>query len=307
HTYSGLSYVPPPVDALVSMGGSLWKTGSYGRGTWAFSFTKTEWSRKADGPAEQGFGDASAYDPKTGHVFRRANSRVLEYDPVADAFSDRAESNGGFWASNVSAALDPDARLMLIVGGGRVDFYHLDSDQYEQDVAVVGASAKDLFGEDAPGLDFDSSQKKFVLWHGGSEVFTFDPTAKAFAKHAGAGPSPGPVTTSGGVFGRFRYVPSRNVFVRLNSVDENVFAFRLAEGSGVPLPKPDAGAGTGGSGGGAGASGSGGGSGAAGKSASSDDSGCGCRTAPRGPLGGCSVLGALSLLLTLSLGRRRDR
>jgi MYXO-CTERM domain-containing protein len=296
HTYSGLSYVPT-TDSLISMGGSLWQSGFYSASTWAFSFKDASWSKKADETESDSFGDPSVFDPVTGHVFRRSNRRMQEYDPVADTYTARAESNGGFWASNVSAALDPDARLMVIVGDGRVDLYHLDTDKYEQDVAITGANAQDLFGGASPGVDFDPAQKKFVLWHGGLDVYTFDPVARSFEQHPTSGDDPGPVTTSGGVFGRFRYVPSRNVFARVNDVDEDVYVFRLAPGKGTPVTPPTgSGGASGGAGGGAAASGGAGGGAA-------DDSGsCGCRLAP-GPQRQSLwlVLGALLVLL----GRRR--
>ena len=269
HTYSGLSYVPPPVDALLSMGGALWESGNYAVGTWSFSFQANSWTRKTDGPEAYGYGDPSAFDPQTGHVFRRSNTRMLEYDPVGDTFADRAESDGGFWQSNVAVAIDPDARLMVFVGEDRLDLYHLDTDQYEQGVAIVGASVKEIFDDVDPGIAFDTNQDKFILWGGGLDVYSFDPETRSFQLHQGRGDDPGPVTTSGGVFGRFRYVPSRNVFIRVNTVDENVFAFRLAPGTGTPLPEQGGGGGVGG----ASSSGS-----AGGATVGTTDSGASCAT-----------------------------
>ncbi len=306
HTYSGLSYVPAPVDGFLSMGGSLWQSGNYSAATWSFSFQTGTWFRKTDGPSGGGgYGDPSAYDPQTGHVFRRLNARMLEYDPVADTFADRAESDGGFWQSNVAVAIDPEVRLMVFVGDERVDLYHLATDQYEQGVTIVGATVTDLFTV-PPGIGFDSSQKKFILWGGGLDVYHFDPEALSFLLHEGSGDDPGPVTTSGGVFGRFRYVPSRNVFIRVNSVDENVFAFRLAPGTGTPLPGSDAGAGgSPGTGGGGGSTGTGGtsGAGASGATTSGEEGGCGCRAAG-GERSGLSPW-LFALLASVALRRRR--
>lgn len=243
HTYSGLSYVPAPVDAMFAMGGSLWQSGSFSSATWRYDIGSSSWTRMTEGPAEQGFGDPSVFDPQTGHVFRRTNSRMVEYDPVADTFTDRAESNGGFWAANSSGALDPTRRLMIIVGEGRLDTYDLATDTYVQDVAIAGADVPTLFGGGAPGVDFDPVTEQFVLWGGGRDVYTYDPDAAAFAMHAGEGADPGPITASGGAFGRFRYAPSRNVFVWVDNADANVFVFRMGEGTGVP---PDGGDSTGG-------------------------------------------------------------
>lgn len=300
HTYSGLAYVPAPTDALLSFGGSLWQSGNYGQGVWSFGFAAGKWTRKADGPGEQGYGDPTVYDPKTGHVFRRGNARMHEYDPVADTHTPRAESNGGFWAANVSAALDPEARLMVIVGEGRVDLYHLDTDKYEQGVTLSGATAKDLFGGSAPGIDFDTALKKFVLWGGGATVYTFDPSQLAFEQHATTGATPGKITASGGVFGRFRHVPTRNVFVAVNDVDESVFVLRMAPGTGTPPPIPDAGAGGAGGAGGAPAGGATG-------STGDDDSGCGCAVPRRGGGSAWSLLALALVLGRAARARRRMR
>ncbi len=241
HTYSGLAYVPPPVDSLVAMGGSLWQSGFYGSGTWAFSFTDNAWTRLTDGPGEMGFGDPMVYDPETGNIFRRANSRVLEFDPVADTFTDRAASDGGFWATDVSATLDPIARTMVIVGDGRLDLYHLDTDTYEQDVTLAGPGVEALFGGGSPGVGYDAQQESIVVWGGGLDVYTLDLDEMAFSLFEGTGDDPGAITPSGGAFGRFRYAPSRNVFVSVNHVDENVFVFRMSEGEGVPPDPPPSG------------------------------------------------------------------
>lgn len=288
HTYSGLSYLPPPHDAMIAMGGSLWQSGSFSTGTWRFSFSDGAWVRSVDGPAEQGFGDPSVHDPQTGHVFRRTNSRMVEYDPDADVYIDRAASNGGFWAPNVATALDPDRRLMIIVGEGRLDSYDLASDTYVQDVAIEGPGVSELFGDGGPGVGFDPVTAQFVLWAGGLDVFTYDPEARSFAQHTGAGDDPGTITASGGAFGRFRYAPSRNVFVWVDSVDANVFVFRMGEGQGMP----PTGGGTSDGGGSGGATGSEGG---VGETSAADGSGGvgdgpsdGSTTIPGGTDGGSS-------------------
>ncbi len=327
HTYSGLTYLPPPHDALISMGGSLWQSGFFGVGTWRFGFGDNTWTRSGDGPPEMGYGDPSVFDPQTGHVFRRTNSRMVEYDPVADTFTDRAASNGGFWAANVSAALDPDARLMIIIGEGRLDTYDLATDTYVQDVAIDGPDIETMFGTGSPGVDFDPTTGQFVVWGGGLDVLTYDPQAASFEVHTGAGDDPGPITGSGGAFGRFRYAPTRNVFVWVDHVDADVFVFRLGEGTGVPPGGDDTGGGSSGDAGegetGGAADGSTGdevsGSAGAGDAAATDPvdstptgettsanaaaddtaSGCGCAASP--------LRGAPWLSLVIAAGLRRRR
>lgn len=238
HTYSGLTYLPSPHDAMISMGGSLWQSGSYGVGVWRYDFGSDTWSRLADGPAEQSFGDPSVFDPESGHVFRRGNSGMYEYDPETDTLTPRAPSDGGFWASNVSTDLDLATRTMVIIGDGRVDLYRLDTDTYEMDVAIEGPGASELFGDGSPGVAYDSQQERTVVWGGGLDVYTFDVEALTFSQHVGAGDDPGAITPSGGAFGRFRYAPSRNVFVYVDHADSNVFVHRMSEGTGVPPDPP---------------------------------------------------------------------
>jgi MYXO-CTERM domain-containing protein len=331
HTYSGLSYVPPPVDAMFTMGGALWQTGSFSSATWRFDVANGSWSRVAEGPAEQGFGDPSVFDAQTGHVFRRTNSRMVEYDPVADTFTDRAESDGGWWAPNVAATLDPNRRLMIIIGDGRLDSYDLASDTYVQDVAIAGADVTSLFGDGSPGIDYDPVTEQIVVWSGGRDVYTYDPDAAAFSQHAGEGDDPGTISASGGAFGRFRYAPSRNVFVWVDNADANVFVFRMGEGTGVPPSGDESSSGgadsdsgngeaSGGSGsesagstgsaattsGESGGSASGGStSGGEGSGANGDDaaSGCGCRSEQQAP-----ALAWIFPLLALGLrARAHDR
>ncbi len=113
------------------------------------------------------------------------------------------------------------------------------------------------------------------------------------------GADPGAVTTSGGVFGCFRYVPSRNVFARANDVDENVFVLRMAAGTGTLLPTPPDGSvsGSGGAAGsGGGSSGGGGASSGGAGAANDDDGGCGCSAPARAPGAWLLSLAALSVL-----------
>lgn len=245
HTYSGLVYMPPPQDRMISSGGSLWQSGAYGSGVWSYAFDDDAWTRMADGPGQMGFGDPMVFDPETGRVFRRANSRMFEYDVDADTFTGRAESDGGFWATNVSSALDLSTRTMVIMGEERVDLYHLDTDTYEQGVTVDGAN---VIGGNSPGVAYDSQLGRIVVWTGGQNVYTFDVQTRAFAEHTAMGADPGPITPSGGAFGRFRYSPSRNVFVYVDGVDTNVFVLRMSEGQGVPPEPPEPGDDTGDSG-----------------------------------------------------------
>jgi hypothetical protein len=43
-------------------------------------------------------------------------------------------------------------------------------------------------------------------------------------------------STRNGIYGRWRYVPSRDLFIGVNGVDENVFLYRPAPPGALPAP-----------------------------------------------------------------------
>src|SRR6185436_1420746 len=122
-----------------------------------------------------------------------------------------------------------------------------------------------------------------------------------------------------GTFGRFRYVPSRNVFIVVNAIDANVFLYRYTAGAGAPAdcqsgtapppvtpPPPGVDAGVGADSG-AGVPTVDGPPTADAGTAIAGKSGCGCALGGRAP-GGLGL--ALGLGLGLGLGRllrRRPR
>ena len=231
HTYAGLAYVPPPIDAMITASGSLWQSGNMSRAMWRFDFGSSSWTRLPDVPPEMGLGDPMVYDPVTGHVFRRANSEMQELDPATNVLTPRATSNGGFYLHDVAATLDLQHRVMVMMGGGRVDLYDLDADVYEQDVTIMGTNIVPNIG---PGVAYDSQQDQVVVWAGGLDVYTFDVPTRSFSLHPGSGDDPGAITSNGGAYGRFQYAPSRNVFVYVDHVDSNVFVYRMSDGQGTP-------------------------------------------------------------------------
>ena len=70
---------------------------------------------------------------------------------------------------------------------------------------------------------------KFVAWASGPDVYTLDIDRLRWTKHPPAATnhvSPGNAQ-QWGTFGRFRYIPSRNLFIVCNNVKKNVFLYRL--------------------------------------------------------------------------------
>ena len=77
-----------------------------------------------------------------------------------------------------------------------------------------------------PGFDYDAAADRLVGWAGGI-VYALNPETKVW-EGFDAPASPKPTTT--GIFGRWRYVPSLDVFVVVTAIDENVHFYKLPAG-----------------------------------------------------------------------------
>jgi hypothetical protein len=86
-----------------------------------------------------------------------------------------------------------------------------------------------------PGFVWDPIIEKFVAWSGGADVYTLDGTTHAFTRVAPAATNTVIPTAAAaqGTYGRFRYSPKYNAYVVVNSVDQNVFIYRLTDSAGM--------------------------------------------------------------------------
>ncbi len=280
HTYEGLEYIPT-LDTMFAQGGSLWCGPGGGDSlSWLFDFSTNSWQQAADAPSTM-LGVVTAYDPVTDHVFHQGQLAFSEYDPAADSYTERGEVSAGWWNSSMAAAIEPDRRLFVAVGGNMLRIWDLTSWQLTEPAssggeAVIGAR---------PGVDYDPVLGRIVAWGGGASLYSLDLDTMTWFEHAPAADNTVEPTEppSQGTYGRFRYMPSNNAYVVVNSVDENVFFYKLSEGSGTPVPdpNPDPNLPRGGD--------------------SADGGGCGCRLAATPRRGEGSWLLALALL---AIGRR---
>lgn len=242
HTYDGLEYLPN-IDRFWAHGGSLWSgSGAFGIGTWLFDFETLRWTRRTDAPDGPRMSYA-AYDPVTGHVFVQRGPTLWEYDPVADTWTRRGSYKQSVGITG-TAALDPKRRKFVIIGDGKVFSYDMTTPPpwvltpltTTGDTAILTGTTPE--GKSyRPGLEYDPISDTLVAWHGGVYVYTLNLDTLAWKRHAPAAtntviPTMGP---GQGTFGRFRYVPSKNVFIAVNSINENVYIYRLT--AQVPLPQ----------------------------------------------------------------------
>jgi len=240
HSYAHLVYAPN-VDRFITTGlGSMWSSGARSNYSAAFNFDALSWSdiaaRPDVGVPESG---ANAYDSVTGHIFHAAGwtSTLLEYNPMSNSWATHPDGGGTADMNGyATAAIDPTRRLMVAVGNDAVLAWDLTAPGEKSDPNTTGGAS--IVGAQAPGLAFDPPTRTFVGWNGGATVYKLDPTTWAWTR---VDPAPGNtvIPTSKaqwGTYGRFQYSPTSNVFVVVNSVDQDVYIYRLTPGSGAPVP-----------------------------------------------------------------------
>ena len=104
---------------------------------------------------------------------------------------------------------------------------------------MVATGQTEILDCDAPGVDYDPVSDRIVAWCKGQDVYTLDLDNLVWERHQSTGSvDPGDPYTSNsnyhGTFGRFRYVPSKNVFILVSDIDKNAYAYKLSPGSGAP-------------------------------------------------------------------------
>lgn len=240
HTYEYIEYVPY-LDALCSFGSACqYPYGSYNY-TDCYDFTNGQWDRKTNSPI-YGVGGFSALDPVTGHVWVHGSSdnltsRLYEYDPANDIFYTRSGTNydmKNLWG--VVGDIDPVRRKFVAIGQGRSYEWDISNPSNVTHGPLTTTGDNEIISEVAPGLAYDPVNDRMIAWSGGQDVYMLDLDNNILVKQTGTGANPGPQNHNG-TYGRFRYVPSKNVFVVVSNTSENVFIYKLS--GDIPDPDPD--------------------------------------------------------------------
>jgi len=242
HTYNYVQYVLA-IDRFCSFG----TAGGYPSGndgtsvTWQFDFETKKW--KDQGPAgARGIGAYSAVDPVTGRVFVRGNypaTRLAEWDPKTNKWTDRTGRVNNRTDYYKTAAIDPIGRRFFGVGRGGVYVYDFGKPGRVTQQVITTKGPQDVVKSACPGLAYDPMIDKLVGWTSGPSLWTLDLETLTWAEVKPAATNT--VTPSKpcgtGTYGRFRYVPSKNVYILVNSWDTNVFVYRLSDRGAVKVPK----------------------------------------------------------------------
>lgn len=242
HTYDQLNYLPPPIDRFWAQGGARWIDGNATLQTWTFDFDNLVWERKSDVPEmlSTGYSNTSDYDFVSGNVFMHGTRYLMEYDAQKDKWIYRSNSEGNL-KSGMTGAIDPVRRKFAMIGKGYAYVYDISKKGMLVKQNLTTSGANEIENCNAPGFVYDPVSDKYVSWCTGGNVYSLDMDTLVWEKHVPTSSVvPGnPVvanTKYNGTFGRWRYVPSRNLFVLVYGINESVYFYRLTPGSGKSVP-----------------------------------------------------------------------
>jgi hypothetical protein len=242
HSYGGMEYLPN-VDRMATFSTGGWGLVSNITNVPAFSPTDNTWERWPTSNVTDTTTQA-AYDPVTGHVFVKGTigtGYLDEFDPVTKTWTQRTGQEDRY-EYYVTFAIDPVRRLLVGVGESNQKVWDISQSGTIQGTNLSTSGDQTLVSAQAPGFVYDLVSKKFVGWNGGANVYILDPATWTWAQIP-----PVPANTvvptnpnSAGTYGRFRYIPSKNAFVVVNSVDQDVFFYKLSSAGAINVPQQPA-------------------------------------------------------------------
>jgi hypothetical protein len=255
HTYNTLVY-DPTVQKLVSMGlGSVYNCGSEQPEIFAFDMVANQWDAASAHPATNGGaqGSSASFDSSSGLIWRRGNlDRPLQSFDTSTNVLTNYDDGLGKMNIDFSTAIDPQRRIMVAIGGYN-GVGPLDDGSVKMIVWDLSHPGTHWIPTSTGGASVESGTKlafqfhpptgTFIVWHGGTDVWRLTPPADlrngtwVWDRIAAAAGSPTPGSENDrGTYGRFRYIPSLDLFMVVNSIDTNVFVYRLSNSSTVSQP-----------------------------------------------------------------------
>jgi hypothetical protein len=258
HTYELIEYVPGlnnTFDSFCSFGGSgFYPGGQTGSARMdCYSFASNQWQKKADAPS-YGTGGCSAYDPVNKQAWAHAvNRRLARYDPATDTWATRSTSDNDVYYMNCE--IDPVRRRFIAIGdrtsgyGGpaAIAWNNIDTIGSITRTTLATTGDKAMESVNNPGLTYDSFNDKFVAWGGGADVYVLNLVSHVWTRVTPDSANTvipkstlpdGSVSSSSqtpnGTYGRFRYMPNKNAFILVTSVNQDVYFYKLSPGGGSP-------------------------------------------------------------------------
>ncbi len=244
HTYEVLEYLPAPVDRFCAWGNSsTYPQSDYFSNVDCFDFNTSTWSLRTNVPTID-YGGITAYDADRDLLIHHstANGRLNVYNWATDTWRS-GPANGEFVSYELTADYDPVRKELVGVGGGGgpqgVYTWNASNLNNLGDMRPLASTGHDgVVNILNPGVQWDPILKRIVVWGNGTNLYSLDRTTNVWQRH-----TPAPTNTvdpgqraDNGSFGRFRYMPRYNAYIVVNSINANVFVYKLTASSGVVTP-----------------------------------------------------------------------
>ncbi len=267
---------PPIDRFFSAGGGALWQGSFVDDNTYLFDFTSGQWEISQDDMPNPDVGSITGYDPIARKVWYHGGISTPNYLTAYDAMSRTWEIHGnatlemygnGFVSYLWTGAIDPVRRKFIAIGNvgntpkplpkGAVQVWDIDREGYSLFRLMITTGATEILEARNPGIVYDPASDRIIAWNGTTreviptdrrldpepyidpaDIYILDMDTAVWTR---VSPAPGNTVTPtpatrNGTYGRFRYVPSKNVFVLVNSVDENVYVYRLSNKPAKTVP-----------------------------------------------------------------------
>jgi Galactose oxidase, central domain len=264
HTYNGLQYVPYQ-NKLYSFGGSVANGGYLSQETWALDMGTKTWTMLGPPFSQSPAYPTTAYNPSNGHiVMHDKNWSLFDYDPHTNKW--KILATGVHVDDGTTAAIDPVNNLFVVVGAGgthsNTSFPSVPKYHTLQVFSLSGLGKTQTWNNNgcdltfrSGGLAWDSALGLMVGYPGGgNQVYLLNTGPKDMVTPFGTVSShrcldvavstksspvkgvdypPDPEGTGHegnlGVYGRFAYFPSLDIFVLVNDRGRNAWVLRLTD------------------------------------------------------------------------------
>jgi len=271
HTYGGLEYMAGYDKLFVFDGIKFYPVGSSVPGAWTFDLAAAQnnppagnaqfWTMRTNsviGGMEHGeplFGVESfaVYDPISKLILFQKHSGpagLFTYDDTAPQWrqeNSEAAHIDGFGTvdtkRHIYVLFSPVAHnssgTEVRIGKARITQLDRNSGGVLDYKIVSTTGGQNIEAGNDPGVAYDSQVDRIVAYRGGTVVYLFNTETYAWQTQSAAisnNATPNTPTAQGGIYGRFRYSPQLGVYVFVNSVDQNVFLYRLGQPAVLPSP-----------------------------------------------------------------------
>jgi len=244
HSYDQIEY-DSVNDRLFVFGGSRYKQGSNIASSFLFDFDKNDWERVGNIPGKGyseilGLSLTSAFEPESGQIYVGGKFGIATFN-VATKEWKILNTRYADWrlVDGTTGVIDPKRKLFIQIGRGNAWIWDV-SVMIPSRKDLITSGAKEIESCDAPGLDYDPISDRLVGWCGGGDVYTLNTDTMVWTKYTTTSTvvpdNPNTYKNYHGTFGRFRYVPSKNVFIVVTHIDKNVFVYKLSDSNSANLP-----------------------------------------------------------------------